>query len=110
MAIRKIQQESLVHVDNKGRVVLPREVRRSGLYAVEMTANDEIILRPRVAVDPREVINKRTLDVLDESMQNLLKGKAGEPINLSAFGDEGAAKGGRDEQKITSRQKKLRRK
>ena len=26
-------------------------------------------------------------------MQNLLKGKAGEPINLSAFGDEGLTKG-----------------
>jgi bifunctional DNA-binding transcriptional regulator/antitoxin component of YhaV-PrlF toxin-antitoxin module len=110
MTIRKVRQENLVHVDSKGRVVLPREVRRSGLYAVEMNINDEIILRPRIAVDPREVINKRTLGILDESMQNLTKGKAGEHIDLSGFSDEGVTKGGRDEQKITSRQKKLRRK
>ena len=88
MATDKLYKENLVHVDGKGRVVLPREVRRSELYAVEVMDNNDIILRPRVAVDPRAVISKKTLDVLDESMQNLAKGKAGAPIDLSAFSGE----------------------
>lgn len=87
MAIDKAR-ESLVHVDNKGRVVLPKNVRRSELYAVEVMENNEIILRPRVAVDPREVITKKTLDILDESMHNLAKDKAGKPINLSEFANK----------------------
>ena len=105
MSIAKARRQSLVHVDSKGRVVLPKEARRSGLYAVEVTANDEIILRPRVAVDPRDVISKTALTVLDESMQNLAKGRAGEPIDLSGFSTEEES----DEQKATPRQKKPRR-
>ena len=95
-------RESLVHVDDKGRVVLPKEVRRSGLYAVEVMSNNEIILRPRVAVDPNDVISKTTLAVLGESMQNLAKGKAGEPIDLSQFSGEDEP----HEQKASARQKK----
>ena len=104
MAIDKTR-ENLVHVDNKGRVVLPKEVRRSGLYAVEVMDNDEIVLRPRIAVDPREVISKKTLAVLDESMRNLAKGKAGEPIDLSGFGGEDESR----EQKARVAQKTSRR-
>ena len=104
MAIDKMR-ENLVHVDNKGRIVLPKEVRRSGLYAVEVMDNNEIILRPRVAVDPREVISKKTLGILDESMQNLAKGKAGKPIDLSSFSGEDEP----HEQKATATQKKSRR-
>ena len=95
----------LVHVDSKGRVVLPKEVRRSELYAVEVRANSEIVLRPRVAVDPNEVISKKTFAILDESMQNLARGKAGEPIDLSGFNGEGEV----DEQKVSTRQKKSKR-
>lgn len=102
MATDKITRENLVHVDDKGRVVLPREARRSVLYAVEVTDKDEIILRPRVAVDPREVISKKTLAILDESLQNLARGKAGEPIDLSGFNAEDSA----NEQKARTRQKK----
>lgn len=101
MAIDKFHRENLVNVDDKGRVVLPREVRRSGLYAVEVTDNDEIILRPRVAVDPKAVISKKTLAILDESMQNLAKGKTGKPIDLSGFDGEDAG-----EKNSTTKQKK----
>lgn len=105
MTIAKIYKETLVNVDSKGRVVLPRAARRSGLYAVEVTANDEIILRPRVAVDPREVIDKRTLSILDESMKNLTNGKVGGPIDLSGFDTQEEV----DEEKTATRKKTLRR-
>ncbi len=88
MATDKLSRENLVHVDDKGRVVLPRAVRRAELYAVEVMDNDDIILRPRVAVDPRSVISKKTLAILDESMENLTKGKAGPPIDLGGFSGE----------------------
>ena len=90
MATDKFHRENLVNVDDKGRVVLPREVRRSGLYAVEVTDNDEIILRPRVAVDPKAVIDKKTLAILDESIQHLARGSVGKPIDLSGFRDQDA--------------------
>ena len=105
MATDKLRRENLVHVDDKGRVVLPREVRRSGLYAVEVMDNNDIILHPRVAVDPKAVINKKTLAILDESMQNLAKGKAGEPISLSGFGSEDEA----SEQEATTKKSGRRR-
>lgn len=38
-------------------------------------------------VDPREVISKRTLEVLDKTMANLQQGHAGEPIDLTSFED-----------------------
>lgn len=104
MVMSKIRHECLVHVDSKGRVVLPKEVRHSGLYAVEMNTSNEIILRPRIAVDPRELIDKKTLGILDESIQNLTKGEAGEPIDLSGFRGEDTS----DEQKVKGRQKKSR--
>ncbi len=105
MPIAKANRETLVNVDSKGRVVLPRNARRSGLYAIEVNDNDEIILRPRIAVDPREIINKKTLTILDESMKNLAKGKAGKPIDLSGFGTEEK----NDEEKTTTRKKTLHR-
>ena len=105
MGTNKLERENLVHVDDKGRVVLPREVRRSELYAVEVTENDEIILRPRIAVDPRGVVNKETLAVLDESMKNLAKGKVGAPIDLSGFEPEDKP----SEQEASPRKKSRRR-
>jgi bifunctional DNA-binding transcriptional regulator/antitoxin component of YhaV-PrlF toxin-antitoxin module len=102
MATDKIH---LVHVDNKGRLVLPKGARTSELYALEVMENNEIILRPRVAVDPNTVINKKTLGVLDEAIKTLAKGQAGKPIDLSGFkGEEEAV-----EQEGKVRQKKSRR-
>jgi hypothetical protein len=65
--------------------VLPKTVRLADFYAVEVTQDEEIILRPRALVDPRAVVSKKTLLVLDESMKNLAEGRAGEVVDLSAF-------------------------
>ena len=99
------RREILVSVDNKGRVVLPRDARRSGLYAVEVTKKNEIILRPRVAVDPSEVVSKSTLAVLDESVANLAEGNLGEPIDLDGFLGE-AHRDLNEENAPTSKRKK----
>jgi hypothetical protein len=80
--------ESTVRVDSKRRIVLPKELNISEYYAVEVTPNEEIILRPRVLMDPREAISKRTLEILHSSMTNLQRGRAGEPVDLSAANDE----------------------
>jgi hypothetical protein len=54
-------------------------------YEIKVTQSEEIILRPRALVDPREVISRRTLEVLDEAMINLHQARAGEPIDLASF-------------------------
>lgn len=84
MAQPRRSAENTVRVDEKRRIVLPKGVPLAEFYAVEVT-NDEIILRPRALVDPRETFSKRTLEVLDASMRNHLQGKVGEPIDLNAF-------------------------
>lgn len=77
--------QNLVRVDPKGRIVLPQSARGVAFYSVEETGGGEIILHPRVVADPREVISKRTLAVLDEAMDNFEKGKTGKPIDLNPF-------------------------
>ena len=85
MPLARRAQANTVRVDDKRRIVLPKELHLAEYYAVEVMANEEIILRPRALVDPRETISKRTLAVLDASMKNLALGKAGKPVDLSAF-------------------------
>lgn len=71
-------------VDSKRRITLPK-TKLADFYEMELTQNDEIILRPRILVDPQRVISKETLSVLDESMRNLELGMVGDPIDLSSF-------------------------
>lgn len=85
-------------VDDKRRITLPK-MRLSRYYEIVVAQNEEIILKPRALVDPREVISKKTLEVLDESMSHLQQGRVGAPIDLSAF------EGSQDE-KIQKRSKK----
>ena len=70
--------------DEKRRITLPK-VKLARYYEMEVTASDEIILRPRALVDPREVISKKTLSVLNESLLNLGEGRVSAPIDLSEF-------------------------
>ncbi len=42
-------------------------------------------MRPRVLADPREVISKMILSILDESMTHLQAGRVAKPIDLSFF-------------------------
>lgn len=71
-------------VDDKRRITLPK-MKLAKYYEIEITEDEEIILRPRTLVDPRDVISKKTRSVLDESMMNLQAGRVGNPIDLSAF-------------------------
>ena len=78
-------QENRVRVDNKRRVILPKNTPLADYYAIEIMSNMEIVLRPRTLVDPREVVSKKTLSVLNESMTNLARGHVGDPIDLDKY-------------------------
>lgn len=108
MPLARRIQVNTVRVDNKRRIVLPKDLHLAEYYAVEVTEDEEIILRPRALVDPRETINKKTLMVLDESMKNLSEGKAGKPVDLSAF-DVSADMAENEQEQVKARHAKFRR-
>lgn len=85
MSSTRRAQQNLVRVDDKRRIVLPRNLKLAEHYAVEATEEGEIILHPRVLVDPRETISTKTMEVLDASMEHLLSGRAGKAVDLSSF-------------------------
>ncbi len=69
-------------MDIKKRVTL--RGGRFGHYHVKEYDDGRIMLEPRELVAPFE-ISKRTLAMMDASMENFKKGKVSKPIDLSAF-------------------------
>lgn len=69
-------------VDSKKRLTL-RESRYE-YYHVQHYSDGSIMLQPRVLVEPLYV-SENTLDMMDSSMDNLKKGKAGKAVDLSRF-------------------------
>ncbi len=55
-------------------------------YHVIEFPNGKIELQPRVLVEPFEIAED-TLRMVDSSMDNLKKGQASEPIDLSSFAE-----------------------
>lgn len=53
-------------------------------YHVKEYDDGRIMLEPRELVAPFE-LSKKTLSMMDASMENLRKGEASKPIDLSAF-------------------------
>ena len=71
-------------VDSKRRITLRNAIYE--YFHVQEFEDGKIILEPRVLVDPFE-ISEDTLKMVDASMDNLKKGIASEPIDLSEFAD-----------------------
>ena len=69
-------------IDSKKRLTL----RNTSFeyYHVQEMANGVIVLEPRELTAPFQV-STNTLSMMDEAINNLKKGKASEPIDLSAF-------------------------
>ena len=76
---------SIVKVDSKRRLALPKGVSVADYYSVQEAANGDLVLSPRIMSDPREIVSKRTLHVIDEAMEHLDQNEAGKPIDLSQF-------------------------
>lgn len=79
-----IVKEYDAKIDTKKRITL----RRSSYeyYHVTEFPNGKIELEPRVLVEPFE-ISEDTLRMVDSSMENLKKGKASKPLDLSSFAE-----------------------
>ncbi len=71
-------------IDAKKRITLRGSIY--DYYHVIEFPNGRIELEPRVLVEPFE-ISEDTLRMIDSSMDNLKKGKASKPIDLSSFAD-----------------------
>jgi len=72
-------------IDMKKRVTL-RGAKYAN-YHVQEYPNGRIVLEPRELVAPFEV-SRNTLGMMDSAMENIKKGKASKPVDLSAFADE----------------------
>ena len=77
-----IAKEYDAKIDTKKRITL-RGSSYEYYHVIEFP-NGKIELEPRVLVEPFE-ISEDTLRMVDASMENLKKGKASKPIDLSNF-------------------------
>lgn len=81
----KAVKEYDARMDMKKRVTL-RGAKYAN-YHVQEYPNGRIVLEPRELVAPFEV-SRNTLGMMDSAMENIKKGKASKPVDLSAFADE----------------------
>jgi len=80
-----IVKEYDARIDVKKRVTL-----RGATYAnyhVQEYPNGRIVLEPRELVAPFEV-SLNTLGMMDSAIENVKKGKASKPVDLSTFAEE----------------------
>ncbi len=69
-------------LDSKRRITL--RAASYDYYHVEEYPDGRILLEPRELTKPFEV-SQNTLSMMDESMKNFKAGKAGAPIDFSAY-------------------------
>ena len=79
-----IVKEYDAKIDTKKRITL-RGSSYEYYHVIEFP-NGKIELEPRVLVDPFD-ISEDTLRMVDASMENLKKGEASKPIDLSGFAE-----------------------
>lgn len=80
--MEKATREYDAKVDSKKRLTL-RETPYE-YYHVEHYSDGRILLQPRQLVEPFRV-SENTLNMMDQSMENLKRGVAGSAVNLSEF-------------------------
>lgn len=71
-----------VAADDKNRISLRKA--RTKYFHVKALSDGSFLLEPRVLVSPN-AISPRTLKMLDKSANNLKKGLASAPVDLTAF-------------------------
>lgn len=71
-------------LDSKKRITIRSP--RTQYYAVTEQVDGTIILSPRELIHPDE-ISKRTLEMMDQAIGNLKKGKGAKPVDLDELND-----------------------
>jgi hypothetical protein len=77
-----VVEEYDVAADAKKRISLRRA--KAKYFRVRCLSNGSFLLEPRVLV-PRQSVSARVLKMLDQSAENLKKGVASLPIDLTPF-------------------------
>ena len=80
--MRESVREYDAKLDSKNRLTL----REAGFeyYHVSVLPDQRIVLEPRVLTAPFEV-SEKTLEMMDQSVESLKKGKASSALDLSEF-------------------------
>lgn len=82
MVKNKVVKQYDAKLDSKNRLTI-RESQFEH-YSVNVMDNGEIVLQPRILLDPNE-INPSTLKTIEKSMANLKKGVVGNAFNANDF-------------------------
>ncbi|MDP4583133.1 MAG: hypothetical protein NWR21_05090 [Verrucomicrobiales bacterium] len=80
----KVVQNYDVTADSKNRISL--RGAKAKYFHVKALSNGAFILEPRILVPP-DAISKRSLKMLDKSVEALKSGEVSSPIDLSPFLD-----------------------
>jgi hypothetical protein len=80
-----VVEEYDVAADAKKRISLRRA--KAKYFRVRCLSNGSFLLEPQVLV-PRPVVSARVLKMLDQSAENLKKGMASSPLDLTPFGQD----------------------
>ncbi len=91
MAVETTEKRNAVSVvdaydaaaDAKNRVSLRGATAK--YFHVQVLANGGYLLAPRVLVPPECCVSERTLHMIGRAAGNLKKGRASEPVDLSAY-------------------------
>lgn len=70
-------------IDNKKRITLRNVI--FDYFHIKQYKDGRVVLEPRVLVEPNSV-SKKTLKMMDKSINNYKKGKVSKAIDLSSFG------------------------
>lgn len=79
-----MQKKYEAKLDSKKRITIRSP--RTEYYFVSEQEDGTVILSPRVLIHPDE-ISKKSLEMLDESIQNLKDGKVSESVNLDELSE-----------------------
>lgn len=71
-------------IDNKKRITLRKTI--FDYFHIKQYKDGSILLEPRVLVEPNAV-SKKTLKMMDKSIENYKKGKVSKAIDLKGFGE-----------------------
>ena len=78
----EIIDEYEVKLDNKKRMTIRKS--KYNYFKVKILDNGAYLLEPRILVSP-EYISKRTLKMMDESVNNLKAGQVSEKIDFGKY-------------------------
>lgn len=80
--MEKIIRQYDAKLDSKRRLTIRDS--KFNFYHIKEFNDGTLVLKPRVLVDPSE-LSKRTLRMMDKSIENYKKGNVSKPVNIEKY-------------------------